>query len=136
MTSRQRQLVRHSFETVRDQARPVALLFYGRLFELDPPARRLFHIDLAEQARKIIDMLATVTDSLDDFESLRPRLAILGQQHAGYGVRPEQYETVTAALIWAFGQALGADFDVPTRDAWTVALTDVCAAMKEGAAQA
>jgi hypothetical protein len=28
-----------------------ALLFYGRLFELDPSARRLFHNDLAVQGR-------------------------------------------------------------------------------------
>ena len=135
MTSPQRQLVRHSFDAVRDQARPVALLFYGRLFELDPPAQRLFHIDLAVQAHKIIEMLATVIESLDRFESIRPRLADLGRQHAGYGVRLEQYDTVSAALIWAIGQALGADFDAPTRDAWKAALADVCAAMKEGAHQ-
>jgi hypothetical protein len=38
-------------------------------------------------------------------------------------------------LIWAIGQARGADFDAPTRDAWKAALADVCAAMKEGAHQ-
>ena len=133
MTSQQRQLVRHSFDTVRDLSGPVALLFYGRLFELDPSARRLFHIDLAVQARKIIDTLATVVESLDRFDSIRPRLAELGHQHVGYGVRLEQYDTVSAALIWAIGQALGADFDSATRDAWRLALADVCAAMKEGA---
>jgi hemoglobin-like flavoprotein len=135
MTSHQRQLVRHSFDVVRDQAGPVALLFYGKLFELDPSARRLFHIDLAVQARKIIDTLATVVESLDHFDSIRPRLAELGRQHAGYGVRLEQYDAVSTALIWAIGQALGADFDSPTRDAWKVALAEVCTAMKEGAHQ-
>jgi hemoglobin-like flavoprotein len=50
-------------------------------------------------------------------------------------VKPEQYETVTTALIWAIGQALGADFDSATRDAWRLALADVCAAMLEGAQQ-
>jgi hemoglobin-like flavoprotein len=48
-------------------------------------------------------------------------------------VRLEQYETVSTALIWAIGQALGADFDSATRDAWRLALADVCAAMLEGA---
>ena len=48
-------------------------------------------------------------------------------------VRLEQYDTVSTALIWAIGQALGADFDPATREAWRVALADVCAAMKEGA---
>jgi hemoglobin-like flavoprotein len=133
MTSHQRQLVRNSFEAVRDLSGPVALLFYGRLFELDPSARRLFRIDLAVQARKIVDTLATVIESLDRFDSIRPRLADLGHQHVGYGVRLEQYDTVSTALIWAIGQALGPDFDSATRDAWRLALAEVCAAMKEGA---
>ena len=55
MTSQQRRLVRNSFEAVRDLSGPMAVLFYGRLFELDPSARRMFHIDLAIQARKIVD---------------------------------------------------------------------------------
>jgi hemoglobin-like flavoprotein len=132
MTPHQRQLVRQSFAGLRDLSAPVALLFYGRLFELDPSARRLFHIDLAVQARKIIDMLGTVIESLDSFDAIRPRLADLGRQHVGYGVRLEQYDTVSRALIWAIGQALGADFDSPTRLAWEQALGDVCAAMKQG----
>jgi nitric oxide dioxygenase len=135
MTWEERQLVRQSFDALRDQSVPFSLLFYGRLFELDPSARRLFHNDLALQGRKIVDTLATVTESLDRFESIRPRLAALGRQHVGYGVRPEQYDTITAALLWAIGQALGPDFDSPTRNAWKLALAAVTAAMKEGANQ-
>jgi len=133
MTLDQRRLVRHSFDSLREQAEPFALLFYGRLFELDTSARRLFHNDLALQARKLMETLSTVTESLERFESMRPRLADLGRQHAGYGVRPDQYDIVSAALIWAIGQALGPDFDPPTRDAWRLVLADVCDAMKQAA---
>ena len=128
-----RKLIRDSFDVIRDQLRPVALLFYGRLFELDPSARRLFHIDLAVQSRKIMDTLDSIVQSIDRLDSMRGRLAELGKQHASYGVRPEQYETVTAALLFAFSQALGPDFDQPTREAWKQALGHVCAVMKEGA---
>ena len=89
--------MRHSFDAVRDQARPVALLFYGRLFELDPPAQRLFTSSRGAGAKS--SMLATLIESLDRFESIRPQLPDLGRQHAGYGVRLEQYDTVSAALI-------------------------------------
>jgi hemoglobin-like flavoprotein len=136
MTSDQRRRVSESFDVVRDQGGPVSLLFYGRLFELDPSARRLFHNDLVLQGRKLVDTLAIVTESLDRFDAIRPRLANLGRQHAGYGVRPEQYDTIITALLWAIGQALGADFDPLTRDAWKVALEAVCTAMKDGALQA
>ena len=76
-----------------------------------------------------------MTESTDRFESIRPRLADLGRQHAGYGVRPDQYDTVTTALLWAFSQALGADFNSATREAWKLALGAVSAAMKQGAHQ-
>jgi hemoglobin-like flavoprotein len=50
-------------------------------------------------------------------------------------VRPDQYETVSTALIWAIGQALGPDFDPPTKEAWRVVLADICDAMKDAAHQ-
>jgi hypothetical protein len=34
--------------------------------------------------------------------------------------------------LWSIGQALGASFDVPTRDAWRLALNAICLAMKGG----
>jgi len=134
MTTQQARLVRDSIEVLREDAVPFAMLFYGKLFELDPGSRRLFHNDLAVQGRKIMDMLTSVVESLDDFEPMRPRLAELGRRHAEYGVRPEQYDTLTTALLWSVGQALGASFDVPTREAWRLAINVICGAMKSGLA--
>ena len=112
----------------------MTLLLYGKLFELDPSARRLFHNDLVAQGGKLMDTLDAVASSLDRFESLRPRLARLGRLHASYGVQPADYDTLITALLWAFGQALGADFDARTREAWRLALAAVAAVMQEGAA--
>jgi hemoglobin-like flavoprotein len=130
MTAEQCRLVRQTFDRLHSFAGPFALLFYGRLFEVDPSARRLFHNDLAVQGRKLMDTLDWVAESLDRFDAMRTRLADLGRKHASYGVRPEQYDTVTTALLWALSQALGPDFDAPTRAAWTVALAQISAAMK------
>ncbi len=118
MTAHQIRLVRDSVDSLREDAEPFALLFYGKLFELDPESRRLFHNDLA----------------MHDFQPMRARLAELGHKHAEFGVRPEQYDTLTTALLWSIGQALGASFDVPTREAWRLAITAICAAMKAGVA--
>jgi nitric oxide dioxygenase len=130
MTAHQIRLVRETVELLREDAEPFALLFYGRLFELDPDSRRLFHNDLAVQGRKLMDMLTSVVDSLDDFQPMRARLAELGRKHVEYGVRKEQYDTLTTSLLWSIGQALGASFDVPTRDAWHLAIHAICTAMK------
>lgn len=133
MTIAQRNLVRNSIDLLRDYAGPFTLLFYGKLFELDPGARRLFHNDLAAQGRKLLDMLTSVAESLDDFEAIRPKLADLGRQHSEYGVRPEQYETLTTALLWSVAQALEADFDSATREAWRLVLEAISTAMRAGA---
>lgn len=130
MTADQVRLVRETLDALREDAEPFALLFYGKLFELDPGSRRLFHNDLAAQGRKLMDMLTSVSESLDNFEPMRPRLAELGRKHAEFGVRPEQYDVLTNALLWSIGQALGSGFDVPTRDAWRLAIHAICGAMK------
>lgn len=132
MTPAQRRLIRDSFELLRQDARPLTLLFYGKLFEMDPSARRLFHNDIALQGQKLMDMLTEVINALDDCEPMRSRLAELGRKHAGYGVRIEQYETLTSALLRGIAQALEADFDPPTREAWHLAMTSICAAMQAG----
>ena len=133
MTPEQRQLVRQSLDRLREEADPVTLLLYGKLFELDPSTRRLFHNDIIAQGRKLMDTLDAIAGSLDRFDSMRPRLIELGRVHATYGVVPAHYETLVTALIWAFTQALGPDFDTRTREAWRLALARVAAVMREGA---
>jgi hemoglobin-like flavoprotein len=106
LSAEQRLLILDSIDSLRECAEPFALLFYGRLFELDPSARRLFHIDLAVQGRKLMEMLSSVAESLNDFGPMRSRLAELGRKHASYGVRSEQYETLVKAMMWSLSQAL------------------------------
>lgn len=134
MTADQRRLIHDSFDSLREQSAPFVLLFYGKLFELDPGARHLFHNDIAAQGHKLMDMLTSVVESLDNLAKMRSRLMELGKQHSEYGVRAEQYETLTEALLWSMAQALGADFDHPTREAWRAALHTICSMMKAGAA--
>jgi hemoglobin-like flavoprotein len=131
MTAEEKRRIRESFAVLRDQAGPVAMLFYGKLFSLDPTAQRLFHNDLALQGKKLMDTLNAVVESLDEFHVMQPRLADLGRRHAEYGVRPEQYDTLEKALLWTLAQALGTDFDRPTREAWQAAIRAINSAMKK-----
>jgi hemoglobin-like flavoprotein len=135
MTPEQKQLVRNSFPGIAELSGPIAMLFYGRLFQMDPQLRPLFKQDIELQGRKLMDMLTTLTTNLDQFEELVPVLQALGQRHAGYGVRPEHYDQVTSALIWAFGTALDRDFYPELRAAWRTVIEVVATVMKEGAAQ-
>jgi hemoglobin-like flavoprotein len=125
MTREQKRLVRESFANIREMAGPISLLFYGKLFELAPDARRLFHNDLRLQGLKLMETLGSLVDSLDRFDQLQGHLAELGRRHAGYGVKPEQYDVLKVALLWSLHQGLGNEFDAETRAAWTLVIEAV-----------
>jgi hemoglobin-like flavoprotein len=136
VTHRQKQIVSETFPLIREIAVPVALLFYGRLFDLDPSLRQLFKIDMKEQSKKLVATLDSLVKSIDDWERIVPVLRELGQRHVAYGVKEEHYNTLCSALVWAFGQALQPGFDDEVRAAWTAVILAVNEQMKIGAATA
>lgn len=133
MTTRQKQMVRETFEAIRDEAGPVATLFYGRLFELEPDLRRMFPREIERQGLKLMEMLAAIVEHLDRLETLNPVLQAMGQRHAGYGVVERHYEIVDRALIWSLSQALDGGLDAEHKVAWHEVITYVATAMMEGA---
>ena len=57
MTPDQVKLVQQSFAQVAPIADKAAEIFYGRLFEIAPAVKPLFHGDLAAQRRKLMAAL-------------------------------------------------------------------------------
>lgn len=135
VSPRQTRLIRQSLESLEDYSNSLTKLFYGRLFELAPSTRYLFKVSLEEQSRKLLEMLVTAAEALDDFESLRPRLTELGRKHVAYGAKPEHYDVLRTALLWALAQALEQEFDPDTKAAWEQMLRVISDTMLEGAAQ-
>lgn len=133
MTPEQELLVQLSFQKAVETTGATAVLFYRRLFELDPILFHLFPADLEEQQRKLIGMLRTVVDHLDRPEVLQPELEALGSRHVSYGARAEDYDTVGRALLWALEQSLGATFTPEVHDAWAATYAMITAAMQRGA---
>jgi hemoglobin-like flavoprotein len=118
MTPSQVQLVQNSFQKVLPISELAAELFYRKLFELDPALRALFKGDMKEQGRKLMTMLAAAVASLNAPDQLLPVAAALAQRHVSYGVQPQHFETVGAALLWTLEQGLGADFKPEVQVAW------------------
>jgi nitric oxide dioxygenase len=123
MTPEQVKLVQDSFSKVAPIADQAALMFYGRLFEIAPEVKPLFHGDMAEQRRKLMTALAMIVNNLRDLPPVLPAASALAKKHVGYGVRPEHYASVGAALLWTLEKGLGADWSKPVSDAWFEAYT-------------
>jgi hemoglobin-like flavoprotein len=99
MTLQQIKLVQTSFASVRSITDTAAALFYGRLFELDPSLRRLFHGNMSVQGRKLMAMLEYIVAGLHRPETIMPAVQELGRRHADYGVQEAHYATVGTALL-------------------------------------
>ncbi len=133
MTPAQIDLVQETFKQVVPIKELAAELFYKRLFELDPKLEALFTGDMVEQGRKLMSALATVVGGLQNFELVEPTVRSLGQRHAGFGVDPEHYDTVAAALLWTLEQGLGEVFTDEVKEAWTAAYLALSATMIDAA---
>lgn len=133
MTPAQIDTVKASFALVRPIADQAGMMFYDRLFTLDPKLRSLFKGDVAAQSQKLMAMLATAVDGLDRLETIVPAVQALGARHRAYGVSEADYDTVGQALLWTLEQGLGSAFTEAARGAWTAAYGLLAATMKEAA---
>lgn len=133
MTPAEITLVKDSFRKVAPIADQAAALFYARLFELDPSLRALFQGDMAEQGRKLMQMIGFAVMGLERLDQLVPAVRALGLRHAAYQVKEDHYETVGEALLWTLGRGLGAEFTSDMQAAWAKTYWTLAETMKAGA---
>lgn len=136
LTAAQITLVQESFATIAPIADDAAALFYRRLFELDPSLERMFRGNMAEQRKKLMQMLAAAVKGLDRLDRLVPAVEDLGRRHDTYGVTDAHYDTVGAALLWTLEKGLGAAFTADVKDAWAKVYGLVATTMKRAAREA
>ncbi len=136
MTEEQKQQVRRTFAKVERIPEIVGLVFYRRLFELNPALRHLFQHDIQEQSRKLVSTLKMAVDSLEQPREVTAALQALGRRHIQYGVKEEHYDTVGAALLWTLEYTLGPEFDPAVRESWLELYSWLANTMKEAASAA
>jgi len=136
MTPKQIALVQESFARLLPIADEAGVMFYKRLFEIDPELETLFDIDIEEQGEKLMGALHVIIDGLSDLDFVVTQMKDLGRRHAGYGVKDKDYDTVGQALLWTLAQGLGESFTEETKTAWAAAYDFVATTMKRAASEA
>jgi hemoglobin-like flavoprotein len=121
MTPDQVKAIQESFTKVTPISEQAAAMFYGRLFEIDPALKPLFHGDMKEQGRKLMATLAVVVNSLDNLGAVLPAASALAKRHVAYGVKPAHYTPVGESLLWTLQQGLGAGWTAELAAAWSAA---------------
>jgi hemoglobin-like flavoprotein len=135
VTLTQIELVQRTFAVIAPIADDAAALFYRRLFEIDPTLRAMFKADMADQRRKLMQMLTAAVKGLPRLDRLVPVVEDLGRRHAAYAVTDDHYDTVGAALLWTLEKGLGDAFTAEAREAWTTVYGLLASTMKNAAAR-
>ena len=112
---------------------PIVLL---AIFKLDPSLEPMFRGNMAEQRKKLMQMLTAAVKGLDRLDQLVPVVENLGRRHAGYGVTDAHYDTVGSALLWTLDMGLGRAFTPEVKDAWATVYGLLATTMKEAAREA
>ncbi|MEJ2360955.1 MAG: globin family protein [Gammaproteobacteria bacterium] len=125
--------VKNTWALILPVADKAAKLLYDKVFELEPPLQPLFSGDMTVQGRKLMNMIDTVVNSLDRHKAMVPSLQQLGERHAGYGVKDNDYDILGAALLWTLETCLGENFTPEVKEAWTITYNELARAMKTAA---
>ena len=134
MTPEQIKLVQSSWEKVKPISEKAAELFYGKLFELNAGYKNLFPDDMVEQGIKLMAMINTAVNSLNNLEAVVPAVEEMGKRHVEYGVKDEDYDVVGEALLWTLDAGLGDAFTEDVKAAWTETYVVLSTTMKNAAA--
>ena len=129
LTAEEAELIRTTFRAIARDGRGAAERFYEILFAQAPHIRALFVNDMERQGTLLMSKLGLVVAELQNMAALAPVLEDLALRHVAYGVRPEHYPLVGAALVQMLEERLGAAFTAEAGAAWAKAYDELSAQM-------
>lgn len=130
-------LLEMSFDRMAPRAKELVDIVYARLFETAPGILPLFAMtDRAKQKATLVATLPLLRTSLRSVGALAPMLREAGARYASYGVLPEFYPGVAAALLESMARVAGDSWTPKMAIAWAQVLDLVANAMVEGATEA
>ena len=132
LSEKQIAIVKKSWRLLRD-IDPALLgdVFYNRLFMAHPELRSLFKGPLEAQYKKFIDTLSFLVSQLHRLDEFTSEVAVMGQRHVQYGVKPHHYDSVGDALLWTLQSGLGRDWNEDIAQAWSTVYAIIAQKMQE-----
>jgi hemoglobin-like flavoprotein len=134
MTPEQLDAIRATARAVEAEADRFSTRFYERLFVLAPETRAMFPDDMTAQRGKLVGELVFLADAAGDLPAFTERARELGSRHQAYGVLPQHYDLVCAALLGSLAEVLGAVWTAENEQAWDRLYRLIAETMLEGAA--
>ncbi len=122
-------ILKESFSRLENEPGKAARYFYGRLFAENPRLRALFPPAMGAQHDRLLHALGRIVWSQDSPDELSAYLARLGRDHRRFGVLPEHYPAVGAALIATLRTFAADVWSAEAEAAWSAAYRSACDTM-------
>lgn len=126
-------ILRESLVVLQENKELGTSVFYENLFEVDPSLRPMFDEDLTEQSNKALFAFGAIVAQIPDLEVCREMTRELAVRHVAYGVLPEHYVSVGAAVIKTVEMVMGVAMSSEIAVSWQKAYDAVAAVMIETA---
>ena len=126
-------ILRDSLSYLQENKELAVSVFYENLFEVDPKLRPMFGEDLDEQSNKALFAFGAIVAQIHDLEVCREMTRELAVRHVAYGVQPEHYASVGAAVIKTVEMVMGDGMSSEIAVSWQKAYDAVAAVMIETA---
>lgn len=136
MTPADIRLIQTSFAKVFPLKAKFGMMFYTRLFEMDPAIKGMFSTSMARQSEMLMQALALIVRGLRTDGALPPKALEMAARHGRYGVTEQHYQQMGEALVWSLSETLGDAFDASTEAAWRNAYDRLSKTMINAAAGA
>jgi hemoglobin-like flavoprotein len=136
MTSYEASQLTFSFERIGSGAGQTAAAFHQRLLELDPTMSELFHGPLAEQVRRLLQILGLAVSGAQSLTKLGPEARQLGLRDANNHLKEKHLDTVGEALLWTLAHRPGVNFTQEISNAWGNTYWILAETVKAGARDA
>lgn len=130
MTTKQIQIIRHTWQTVAEEPLTTGILFYDRLFTLSPSLRGVFRSPISNQTIHFMKMVGCVINHLEDMavdsskKTLPPDLL-----KRKYDVYADQYLVIADALLWTIEKGLGTNWNEKVKEAWSACSSELSEVM-------
>lgn len=131
----ERGILRQSFMRLIPYSEEVSERVYSKLFAANPDLRPLFPSDLYSQQEKLVSMLASAVDALENPEAFVETCQDLGRRHIDYGAKAEHYPVVGSLLLEELGAALNPPISEEELELWQRLYSLVAFEMLKGAGQ-
>jgi hemoglobin-like flavoprotein len=126
-------LLEESFDLVVLRGDDLVSGFYRRVLANPALAPLFAGVAMDMQSLKFLSTLVALRNAWRHLEMIEPELEAMGARHIAYGVEPEHYPLLCAALLDALAEVAGTAWKPEYAASWREAYAFVQAAMVRGA---